>query len=85
MLVTDHTRAIAHVPAAVSDEWVAVALELRDGATFDPGAFYERFLRHQQGGGLDPKWMPDFVRIVESRPLSRSKRWRLVEVLERAE
>jgi small subunit ribosomal protein S17 len=26
----------------------------------------------------------DVVRIVESRPLSRTKRWRLVEVLERA-
>jgi small subunit ribosomal protein S17 len=26
----------------------------------------------------------DMVRVVESRPISRSKRWRLVEVLERA-
>ena len=26
----------------------------------------------------------DTVRLVESRPLSRSKRWRLVEILERA-
>ena len=26
----------------------------------------------------------DVVRIVESRPLSRTKRWRLLEVLERA-
>jgi small subunit ribosomal protein S17 len=26
----------------------------------------------------------DRVRVVESRPLSRSKRWRLVEVIERA-
>ena len=26
----------------------------------------------------------DIVRVVESRPLSRTKRWRLVEVLERA-
>ena len=26
----------------------------------------------------------DTVRLVESRPLSRTKRWRLVEVLERA-
>jgi small subunit ribosomal protein S17 len=26
----------------------------------------------------------DMVRVIESRPLSRSKRWRLVEVLERA-
>jgi small subunit ribosomal protein S17 len=26
----------------------------------------------------------DLVRVVESRPTSRTKRWRLVEVLERA-
>lgn len=26
----------------------------------------------------------DFVKIVECRPLSRQKRWRLVEILERA-
>ena len=26
----------------------------------------------------------DTVRIVESRPISRSKRWRLIEILERA-
>ena len=26
----------------------------------------------------------DTVRVIESRPLSRTKRWRLVEVLERA-
>ncbi|MEX2195345.1 MAG: 30S ribosomal protein S17 [Thermoleophilaceae bacterium] len=26
----------------------------------------------------------DKVRVVESRPLSRSKRWRLVEILEKA-
>jgi small subunit ribosomal protein S17 len=27
----------------------------------------------------------DVVRLIESRPLSRTKRWRLVEVLERAQ
>lgn len=27
----------------------------------------------------------DMVRIMETRPLSRTKRWRLVEVLEKAE
>jgi len=26
----------------------------------------------------------DLVRVVEGRPLSKTKRWRLVEVLERA-
>jgi small subunit ribosomal protein S17 len=28
--------------------------------------------------------MGDLVRVIESRPLSRTKRWRLVEILERA-
>jgi small subunit ribosomal protein S17 len=26
----------------------------------------------------------DLVRVIESRPLSKTKRWRLVEVLERS-
>jgi len=26
----------------------------------------------------------DFVRIMETRPLSKTKRWRLVEIIERA-
>jgi small subunit ribosomal protein S17 len=26
----------------------------------------------------------DLVRVVETRPMSRTKRWRLVEILERA-
>ena len=26
----------------------------------------------------------DLVRVVEARPMSRTKRWRLVEILERA-
>ena len=26
----------------------------------------------------------DFVRVIETRPLSKNKRWRLVEVMERA-
>ena len=34
--------------------------------------------RNQAGEG-------DVVRVVECRPLSRTKRWRLVEVLEKAQ
>ena len=26
----------------------------------------------------------DLVRVIEARPMSRTKRWRLVEILERA-
>jgi fatty-acyl-CoA synthase len=64
-------RAAAYgVPAPVSDELVAVALELRAGATFDPAAFHDHLLRQQRDGGMDPKWMPDFVRIVDAMPIT---------------
>ncbi|MFB3779083.1 MAG: 30S ribosomal protein S17 [Bryobacteraceae bacterium] len=40
-----------------------------------------KFYAHDEDGVAK---MGDTVRIVESRPLSRLKRWRLVEVLRRA-
>jgi acyl-CoA synthetase (AMP-forming)/AMP-acid ligase II len=53
------------VPCAVSDELVMAALKLRSGATFDPRAFFA-FCEHQvTGGGMDRKWFPDFVRLVD--------------------
>lgn len=41
----------------------------------------KRFLAHdeQQAAGVG-----DLVRIIETRPLSARKRWRLVEILEKA-
>lgn len=53
------------VPCAVSDELVMVALKLRDGATFDPARFFDFCERQVTEGGMDRKWFPDFVRIVE--------------------
>jgi fatty-acyl-CoA synthase len=53
------------VPCAVSDELVMAALKLRAGATFEPKAFFdfcEQLIAH---GGMDRKWFPDFVRIVD--------------------
>jgi small subunit ribosomal protein S17 len=44
--------------------------------------------RHAKFHADDPRseaGIGDLVRIEECRPLSRTKRWRLVEVLERAE
>jgi fatty-acyl-CoA synthase len=53
------------VPCAVSDELVMVALKLRPGARFDPQAFFD-FCEHEVvHGGMDRKWFPDFVRIVD--------------------
>ena len=52
-------------PCAVSDELVMGALKLREGATFDPKEFYAFCQRQVREGGMDPKWVPDFVRVVE--------------------
>lgn len=41
---------------------------------------YKKFYAHDEKGEAQPG---DRVRIVESRPLSKLKRWRLVEVIER--
>jgi small subunit ribosomal protein S17 len=43
---------------------------------------YKKFYVHDEKGDAKPG---DQVRIEETRPLSKTKRWRLVEVLERAE
>lgn len=53
------------VPCAVSDELVMAALKLRDGAVFDPQEFFDYCQRMISGGGMDPKWFPDFVRVVD--------------------
>lgn len=62
----DITLAAAYgVPCAVSDELVMVAMKLRDGASFDPSGFFEFCERQVSEGGMDRKWIPDFVRVVD--------------------
>jgi fatty-acyl-CoA synthase len=53
------------VPCPVSDEWVMAALKLRSGATFDPQGFFDFCEQQVTNGGMDRKWFPDFVRIVD--------------------
>lgn len=53
------------VPCAVSDELVMAAVKLRAGARFDPQAFFDFCTRQVREGGMDPKWFPDFVRVVD--------------------
>ncbi len=53
------------VPCVVSDELVMVSLKLRPGAIFDPQAFFDFCREAIAGGGMDPKWFPDFVRVVD--------------------
>ena len=47
------------------DELVMVALKLRDGAKFDAKEFFDFCERSITQGGMDRKWFPDFVRLVD--------------------
>ncbi len=53
------------VPCAVSDELVMAALKLREGSRFDPAGFFAYCEAQSREGSMDPKWFPDFVRIVD--------------------
>jgi fatty-acyl-CoA synthase len=52
-------------PCQVSDELVMAALKLRPGVRFDPQGFFDFCERQVTSGGMDRKWFPDFVRIVD--------------------
>jgi hypothetical protein len=49
----------------VSDELVMAALKLRASVDFDPRAFFEWCDAQVDGGSMDRKWFPDFVRLVD--------------------
>jgi fatty-acyl-CoA synthase len=53
------------VPCAVSDELVMAAVQLKDGARFDPKDFFDYCEAQVTGGGMDRKWFPDFIRLVD--------------------
>ncbi len=62
----DIVLAVAYgVPCAVSDELVMGALKLRPGAEFDPEEFFDYCEEQVTRGGMDRKWFPDFIRIVD--------------------
>jgi fatty-acyl-CoA synthase len=63
--------AIAYgAPCDVSDEKVMVTVQMKKGEAFDPDKVHQWLERQQKEGGMDPKWMPDFIRVVESFPVT---------------
>jgi fatty-acyl-CoA synthase len=62
------------VPCAVSDELVMSALKLRNGAVFDPQAFFRFCQDMTASGGMDPKWFPDFVRVVDEFEYTKTQK-----------
>jgi fatty-acyl-CoA synthase len=62
----DVVLAVAYgAPCPVSDEWVMAALKLREGTRFDARGFFAFCEDLVARGGMDPKWFPDFVRVVD--------------------
>jgi len=85
--VTGETRRKERIGVVVSKKMqktVVVAVE-----TFKRHRIYKKILRHTRRFKVhDEKnacGLGDLVRIVETRPLSREKRWRVAEVLVRGE
>ena len=71
----DVALAVAYgVPCAVSDEVVMAAIKLRDGARFDPKAFFEWCEKQVNGASMDRKWFPDFVRIVDDFEYTKTQK-----------
>ncbi len=67
--------AIAYgVPCEVSDEKVMVTIQMKDGAAFDPKQAFEWFTQQQEKGGMDPKWFPDYVRIIKAFSLTDTQK-----------
>ncbi len=62
------------VPCVVSDELVMVALELEAGREFDPQDFFDYCQDQVDNGGMDAKWFPDFVRIVDGFEFTRTQK-----------
>ncbi|MDY6904170.1 MAG: AMP-binding protein [Thermodesulfobacteriota bacterium] len=67
--------AIAYgVPCEVSDEKVMAAVQLQAGETFAPRKTFDWLMAQQAAGGMDPKWMPDYIRIVDAFTLTNTQK-----------
>jgi fatty-acyl-CoA synthase len=67
--------AIAYgAPCEVADEKVMVTVQLKDGVAFEPEKVYEWFILQQKEGGMDPKWMPDYIRIIKRFPVTDTQK-----------
>ena len=65
------------VPAEVADEKVMVTVLLEEGVEFDPEVVFKGFEALSVSGGMDPKWFPDFVRVVGELELTETQKIRV--------
>ncbi|MFP4445865.1 MAG: AMP-binding protein [Desulfosudaceae bacterium] len=62
------------VPCAVSDELVMVTVQMEESAEFDPGQAFDWLMDQQEHHGMDPKWMPDYIRVIDAFTLTNTQK-----------
>ncbi|MDE5762139.1 MAG: 30S ribosomal protein S17 [Bacteroidales bacterium] len=74
------------IGVVVSDKMQKTITVLVEGKTKHPiyGKFVTRSTKFKAHDENNDCHIGDTVRIMETRPLSKDKRWRLVEIIERA-
>ena len=60
-----------------------VAIQLIRQDTFQPQDAFDWFMKQQKEGGMDPKWMPDYIRIIDSFSLTHGTQKILTRPLKR--
>lgn len=65
------------------DKSVVVAIKIREKHPMY-GKFVEKTKKFHVHDEKNDSHVGDTVRIMETRPLSKTKRWRIVEIIERA-
>jgi fatty-acyl-CoA synthase len=67
--------AIAYgAPCEVADEKVMITVQLKDSVAFEPDKVYAWFIKQQKEGGMDPKWMPDYIRVIDKFPVTDTQK-----------
>ena len=67
--------AIAYgAPCEVADEKVMITIQLIECAAFNPDEVYAWFIKQQKEGGMDPKWMPDYIRVIDKFPVNDTQK-----------
>lgn len=67
--------AIAYgAPCDVADEKVMIAIQMKEGCEFNPDEAFAWLIKQQKESGMDPKWMPDFIRIIDSFPMTNTNK-----------
>ncbi len=61
-------------PCHVADERVMVTVQLKKNCAFSPEEAHEWLLRQQKESGMDPKWMPDYIRVIDSFPVTDTQK-----------